>query len=107
PGNESCKKLPDADVRSFSIPAESSNPFTTIASDSSSLSKIFTSFSLGSGRRFSVVALRSAITSPVLGLTCHEAARIPHSRDSNSSPQVRADRSLHQFPHRLAKHREQ
>ena len=54
PGNASCKRL--ADLRSLSMLAESSNPLTTIASDSCSLSNTFTSFSFGSGRRSSAVA---------------------------------------------------
>src|ERR1700756_2238753 len=49
PGNVSCTRV--AEVRSLSIPADSNSPLTIIASDSSSESKTFTSFSFGSGRR--------------------------------------------------------
>ena len=54
PGNASCSS--DAEVRSLSMPAESSNPFTTIASDSSSESNTFTNFSFGFRTRLRVAA---------------------------------------------------
>src|SRR4029077_5085690 len=51
---------------SQSMPPDSRRPFTTMASDSCSVSKIFTRFSLGSGRRCDsrVVLEESPITSP-------------------------------------------
>src|ERR1700722_20079195 len=47
PGNVSCAA--SRDFRSVSMPADSSKPFTTIASVSCSVSKILTSFLLGVG----------------------------------------------------------
>src|SRR5262252_6137079 len=54
PGNVSCTRV--VEVRSLSIPADSNSPLTIIASDSSSESKTFTSFSFGSGRRGTLAA---------------------------------------------------
>src|ERR1700752_4009522 len=59
----------DAAGKSLSMDAESSKPLTTIASDSSSESKTFTSFSLGSGRRcpaegFPACGMRPPILEP-------------------------------------------
>src|SRR5260370_21282539 len=87
PGTASCNNLPEA--RSYSITAESSKPFTIIASDSCSLSKTFTSFSLGSGRRSSVAFVSSAISSPVYRVGHRKHGPHSYFPDSNPSHDLR------------------
>src|SRR5579859_7901804 len=78
PGNASCTI--DADVRSLSMPAESSSPFTTRASDSCSESNTLISFSFGSGSGCAPLVLSSSgMRSPILD-SLDPAESPPHRR---------------------------